>query len=124
MQYVTYRLDCCCAEHAEGKRCWRLRSGTSLQKSVAVALTTLKGTVKVRTGASWNLLRSSQNREEPTLKILVHLIDRCVHTPGKMLVQLGARDGKRLGYRTFAVEKNKMAERVFGVIATLLRIVL
>src|SRR5262245_21013763 len=70
------------------------------------------------------LLCSSQNREEPTLKILVHLIDRFVHTPGKMLIHLGSRDGKRLRYRTFAVEKNKMAERVFGLITTLLRIVL
>jgi hypothetical protein len=41
-----------------------------------------------------------------------------------MLVHLGSRDGKRLRYRTFAVEKYEVAEHTLGVIAALLRIVL
>ena len=58
------------------------------------------------------------------MKILVHLIDRLVHIPGKMLIHLGSRDGKGLGYRTLAVEKYEVAENILGVIAALLRIVL
>jgi hypothetical protein len=41
-----------------------------------------------------------------------------------MLVELCASDGKRFWYRTFAVEKYKMAECILGIIAALLGIVL
>jgi hypothetical protein len=58
------------------------------------------------------------------LKILVDLIDRLIHGPREMLVHLGARDGKRPWYRTFAIEKYKVALGTLGIIAALLRIVL
>jgi hypothetical protein len=41
-----------------------------------------------------------------------------------MLIHLGARDGKRPWYRTFAIEKYKVALGTLGIIAALLRIVL
>src|SRR6516225_5926520 len=67
---------------------------------------------------------SGQYREEPILKILVHLIDRLVHGPTEMLIHLGPCDGKRLWYRTFAVEKYKMTECILGIIAALFRVTL
>jgi len=36
-----------------------------------------------------------------------------------MLVKLGPGDGKRLRYRTFAVEKYEVAECIFGIVAAL-----
>src|SRR5262249_52449436 len=62
---------------------------------------------------------SGQYREKPTLKIFVHLIDRLVHGPGEMLIQLGPCDGKRFWYRTFAVEKYEVAGCNLGIIAAL-----
>src|SRR5262249_47822949 len=82
----------------------------------------LERTIAARKGrGAAVLLCSGQYREEPILKILVHLIDRLVHGPGEMLVKLAPGDGKRLRYRTFAVEKYEVAEHALGVMAALLR---
>src|SRR5262245_25663408 len=78
----------------------------------------------IKSHQSWDLSCSGQYREESTLKILVHLIDRLIHRPGEMLVELGPGDGKRFWYRTFSVEKYEVAECILGVIAALFRIVL
>jgi hypothetical protein len=68
------------------------------------------------------LAYASQYREKTVSKIFVHLIDRLVHRPGEMLIHLPPRDGERLLYRTLAVEKYDVTERILGIIAALLRI--
>ena len=40
---------------------------------------------------------TSQYREEPTLEVLVHLIDRFVHGPGEVFVHFGSRDANGFG---------------------------
>jgi glycosyltransferase involved in cell wall biosynthesis len=60
---------------------------------------------------------TSQYREEPSLEVLVHLIDRFVHGPGEVLVHFGSRDAEWLWYRTLPIEKNDVAERVAGIVA-------
>src|SRR5262245_3043690 len=76
--------------------------------------------------ARWSQLQdladASQYREKTISKIFVHLIDRLVHRPGEMLIYLATGDGERLLYRTLAVEKYDVTERILGIIAALLRI--